>query len=208
MNQTAQPTSSRPNILRRLYAWTLSWAESPFGTYALFLIAFVESSFFPIPPDVLLLALTFAKPAQWWLYGLICTAGSVAGGVLGWVIGLFAWQALAPFFFQFVPGFKQELFDLVQLKYQENAFAAILMAAFTPIPYKVFTIASGVFSVDLWTLIVASILGRGGRFFLVGGIIRLFGPNIRPLIEKYFEIAVILLFLLGLAGFLSIKLLH
>ncbi len=205
---SSSTSSSRPNFLRRLYAWTLSWAETPYSNYALFLLAFVESSIFPIPPDVLLLALTFAKPTGWWVYGTICTVGSVAGGVLGWAIGLLAWQALAPFFFQFVPGFQPELFDLVQLKYQENAFAAILMAAFTPIPYKIFTIASGVFSVELWTLVLASLLGRGGRFFLVSGIIRLFGPSIRPYLEKYFEIAVTLLFLLGLAGFLSLKLLH
>lgn len=204
----AAPLTHKPNILRRLYAWTLHWASTPYGLVALVAIAFLESSFFPIPPDVLLLALCFANPVRWWVYALWCTIASVAGGVLGWVIGVLAWGAVGGLFFSYVPGFTQEKFDLVAGYYNENALLAIIVAGFTPIPYKIFTIASGVFSVDLWTLVLGSIIGRGGRFFLVAGIIRVFGVHVRPVIEKYFEWACLLLGILAVGGFVALKYLH
>jgi membrane protein YqaA with SNARE-associated domain len=111
-------------------------------------------------------------------------------------------------FFRFVPGFTPEVFAKVQQLYLDNAFLAILGAAFTPIPYKVFTIASGVFEVALPILIGASIFGRGARFFMVAGVIRMFGPAIKPHLEKYLEWASVILFLLGLAGFAAIKWMH
>lgn len=198
----------RPNSIRRLYDWTLSWADRPGGKRAMVGLSFIESSFFPIPPDPLLMALCFGKPKDWWKYALWCSIASVAGGVFGWWIGMTFWQATETFFFKMVPGFTPELFAMVQEKYNENAFLAILTAAFTPIPYKVFTIASGVFKVGLTTLISASIIGRSARFFMVAGTIRLFGPAIKPHLEKYLEVAAITMFLLGLAGFLALKWLH
>jgi membrane protein YqaA with SNARE-associated domain len=204
------PESEVPKVglIRRLYNWTLSWAERPGGTRALVGLSFVESSFFPIPPDPLLMALCFAKPKDWWKFALWCTVASVAGGVFGWWIGMTFWHATEAFFFRVVPGFSPEIFEVVQQKYNENAFLAVLTAAFTPIPYKVFTIASGVFEVALTTLVAASVIGRGARFFLVAGVIRLFGPTIKPHLERYLEIAAIVLFLVGLVGFLAIKWLH
>ncbi|NBU68944.1 MAG: DedA family protein [Verrucomicrobia bacterium] len=169
------------------------------------LIAFIESSFFPIPPDVLLMALCFAHPKKWAHFAFWCTVGSVAGGVFGWWIGHAFWEALAPWFFTHVPGFTEDTFQKVEGFYRQNAFLFILTAAFTPIPYKVFTVASGVFAVPIATLVSASILGRAGRFFLVAAVIRLGGPSIRPHIEKYLEVAVTLLFLLGVAGFMAIR---
>jgi len=201
----SETTVVKKNPLRRLYEWTLHWADTPYGLPALFIISFAESSFFPIPPDVLLLALCFARPQKWYLYAFWCTVASVLGGVFGWYLGLGFWYLVDDLFFQVVPGFTPEIFALVQTKYQENAFLAILTAAFTPIPYKVFTIASGVFSVSVVTVILASIVGRGARFFLVCGTVRFFGPLIKPYVEKYFEIAVTLLFLLGVVGFFAIK---
>lgn len=201
----AAERAPRPNWIRRLYAWTLSWAERPGGARAMAVLSFFESSFFPIPPDPLLMALTYSKPKAWWKFAFWCTASSVAGGVFGWWIGLQFWHVTQEFFFRVVPGFSPEVFEQVQALYLENAFLAILGAAFTPIPYKVFTIASGVFEVGLTVLVGASILGRGARFFLVAAVIRLFGPAIKPHLEKYLEWASVVMFLLGVAGFVAIK---
>ncbi|MCX7827483.1 MAG: DedA family protein, partial [Verrucomicrobiae bacterium] len=134
--------SRRPHLIRRLYDWTLGWAERPGGAWALFLIAFAESSVFPIPPDVLLLALCVGAPKKSFRFALICASGSVLGGMAGYLIGSAAWHIVKDFFIPFV--FSQEAFEKVQSLYQGNAFVAILTAAFTPIPYKVFTVAAGV----------------------------------------------------------------
>ena len=199
-------TASRSsNPLRRLYRWVLSWAETPFGTPALFCLAFAESSFFPIPPDVLQIALSVSKPRRSFYYASVAVLGSVLGGLLGWWIGHTLWESISGFFFEHIPGFTRENFALVEGRYREQAFLAIFTAAFTPIPYKVFTIASGVFEVALPTLIVASILGRGGRFYLVAGSIFFFGPRVKGFLERYFEWATVGLLLLGVGGFLAVK---
>lgn len=198
-------TPKRPNIVRRLYAWVLTWADSRYGTLALFVIAFAESSFFPIPPDVLQIALSVAKPKRAFFYTAVATAASVLGGVLGWYIGHALWESVSTFFFDHVPGFTRENFALVESKYNDHAFLAIFTAAFTPIPYKIFTIAGGVFQVALPTLVLASIVGRGARFFLVGSLIFFLGPKVKEVIEKYFELATIALLVLGIAGFAAVK---
>ena len=197
--------AKRPNILKRSYNWVLSWADTPYGSPALFGIAFIESSFFLIPPDVLQIALSVSKPKRSFYYAAIATAGSVLGGILGWAIGLFLWEQLQGFFFDYVPGFTRERFLLVEQKYQANAFLAIFGAAFTPIPYKIFTIASGVFEVALGTLVVASLLGRAGRFFLVASAIFFFGPKVKHLLETYFEWFTLALVALGVGGFVAVK---
>lgn len=196
-------TETKPHFLRRLYNWTADWAQRPSGKWALFIIAFVESSFFPIPPDVLLLALCVTAPTRSFQFALICSCGSVAGGMFGYLLGSMAWQTLQGVFIPYV--FSQELFDKVQLLYQKNAFLAVLTAAFTPIPYKVFTIAAGVFDVNFFAFSTASAVGRSARFFLVGGFLYFFGPPVRVLIEKYFDLLAWALLLLGIAGFVAIK---
>ncbi len=196
---------SKPNILKRLYNWTISWAEKPQGLWALAILSFAESSFFPIPPDVLLIPLVFGAPKKWLKIVLICTAASVLGGVFGWYIGRVAWDALQSFFFDYVPGFTHQNFEFVQQSYQNNAFLAIFGAALTPIPYKIFTIAAGVCDVSLGTLILASICGRGGRFFVVGLIIYFVGPKAKPFIDKYFNILATSFFVLLVLGFVAIK---
>ncbi len=149
--------------IRGLYDWTLSWAETKYGALALFVLAFAESSFFPIPPDILLIALCVSLHKKSLKFAAICTVGSVLGGVFGYFIGYSFYEYIGVFIIQALN--YQQYFDLVGQMYANNAFFAILAAAITPIPYKVFTIAAGVWHIDLVTLITASILGRGFRFF-------------------------------------------
>jgi membrane protein YqaA with SNARE-associated domain len=202
--ETAGPKIfKRPHALRRLYDWTLSWAERPGGSWALFLIAVAESSFFPIPPDVLLMALCVGATKKSFRFAFICAFGSVVGGMLGYAIGWGAWHAVSGYFIPLV--FSQELFDKVAVLYQGNAFLAVLTAAFTPIPYKVFTIAAGVFEVNFWTFVLASVVGRSARFFMVAGLIFFFGARIKELVEKYFDWFALALLALGIAGFVAIK---
>lgn len=197
----------KPNIIRRLYAWTVSWADHPGGTWALFFIAFAESSFFPIPPDILLLALCFGAREKWLKYALVCTAGSVLGGIVGWGIGYGLRETVAiPLLNVFDSSGEIQL--EIQNWYDDYGFWGILIAAITPIPYKVFTIFSGMANYSLPLLIVASVIGRGFRFFLVAGLIRIFGLRVRPFIEKHLEWLFILgtLFLIG--GFVLLKFSH
>lgn len=196
-----------PGPIRRLYNWTISWADRPGGTWALFLIAFAESSFFPIPPDVLLLALCFGAREKWAKYALVCTAGSVLGGILGWTIGWGLADSVArPLLALFDPTGHTQV--KIQDWYTEYGFYGILLAAITPIPYKVFTVASGMFHYSLPMLIVASIVGRGFRFFVVAGIIRVFGPTVRPFIEKHLEWCFLIGGALLIGGFVAIKFLR
>jgi membrane protein YqaA with SNARE-associated domain len=198
---------ARPNALKRLYLWVLHWADTRYGTPALAAISFAESSFFPIPPDVLQIALSVAKPKRSFYYAAVSAAASVAGGVLGWMIGAFLWHAMDDVMFAYVPGFTHETFEHVRQLYLGSAFLAIVTAAFTPIPYKVFTIASGVFGVPLPTLLLGSALGRSGRFFLVAAVIYVFGPTVRGFLDRYLEWITIGLFVLLIAGFYAARLL-
>ncbi len=195
----------KENVVRRLYRWVLHWAETPYGTPALAVISFAESSFFPIPPDVLQVALSISKPRRSFYYAGVSAVASVAGGVAGWYIGHWFWLGVSDFFFTYVPGFSAETFDKVRKMYEENAFLAIFGAAFTPIPFKVFTVAAGVFDISIATLIWASVAGRSLRFFLVATAIYFFGDQAKKLLESYFEVITIGLFLLMIAGFLAIK---
>jgi len=204
---TTPPAGKRPGRLKRLYLWVLHWAATPYGTPALAVLSFAESSFFPIPPDVLQIALSVSRPRRSFYYAAVSGAASVAGALLGWLIGYAFWASLGDVFMRYVPGCTPQNIDYVGRLYQDNAFLAILGAAFTPIPYKVFTIAAGVFSqyVPLHILIAASILGRFGRFFAVAAGVVFLGPSVKALLEKYFEWAALLLFALLIAGFVAIK---
>ena len=169
------------------------------------ILSFAESSFFPIPPDVLLIPLVFGAPKKWWRIAAACTAASVLGGVFGWCIGHAAWGATQSFFFDYIPGFTHENFEFVEQSYQNNAFLAIFGAALTPIPYKIFTIAAGVCNVPIATLVLASLVGRGGRFFAVALIVRIVGPKARNFIDKYFNILASAFFVLLVLGFVAVK---
>ena len=182
----------------------IRWAETPHGALALFLIAFAESSFFPIPPDPLLIALVLGVRKRWWWFAAICTAGSVLGGVLGYWIGAAFFDTLGQPIINFYHA--QELFEKVKLQYETYDYWIVGAAAFTPIPYKVFTIASGVFKINLLGFSLVSLLGRGARFFLVAGILFFCGAWVRERIEKYFDLFSILFVVLLVAGFAVIKL--
>ncbi|KKU80278.1 MAG: hypothetical protein UY07_C0048G0010 [Parcubacteria group bacterium GW2011_GWA1_47_8] len=170
-----------------LIAWMVRHAEGPKAKWWLFGLAFAESSFFPIPPDVLLGAILLTRErVRAFYYASITTIGSVLGGLFGYAIGYF--------FFQTVGGLLVHTYHLetqmitVQKLFADNAFFAIFVAAFTPIPYKVFTIAAGLFGINIPTFIIASILGRGGRFFAVAVIMRFFGGHIARLLYRYFNV--------------------
>ena len=206
----AAPACAVPrwHIHRRMYNWVLSLAHHRHATAALFLLSFAESSFFPIPPDVLQIALTLERRTRAWYYAAVSTVASVLGGVFGWVIGFALWATVDDFFFKFVPGVTPESFSVVERKFSENDFLTIFTAAFTPIPYKVFTIAAGVFEISLFMLIVGSIVGRGGRFFLVAGLLYVFGPPVKSFIERYFNVMTLIFTALLIGGLFLVKLLR
>jgi len=193
----------KANHIRRLYDWTIHWAKTPHSAWALFILAFCESSFFPIPPDVLLIALAVAIPAKSFKYALICSVGSVLGGCFGYLIGYQFFEYVGRPIISFYN--ITDIFDAVSTQYQNNAFSAIAVAGFTPIPYKVFTISAGVCKVNIFTLILASALSRSARFFMVAGLFYLFGPKIKTFIEKYFNILSIIFVILLISGFFAIK---
>jgi len=207
----AQPRTAwyrRPGAwLKRLYHWVLHWADTPYGVAALFLLAFAESSFFPIPPDVLLIALALAKPRKSLWFAAVCSAGSVLGGMAGYAIGYFFRTTVGDPIIRFYH--LEEAFRRVEQLYRDNAFAAVFTAAFTPIPYKVFTIAGGICAIGFWQdLVLGSLIGRSARFFLVALLFFFFGPPIKRLIDRYFEWLTLLFAVLLIGGFAAIKLLH
>ena len=202
---TAQPQEKKPGIVRRLYDWMLSWAESKWGAVALFLFALCESIFFPVPPDVLLIALCIGCVSKSFKYAAICTAGSVLGAIVGFGLGAFCWELVDSWFIPSI--FSQEAFDNVGLKYSEWNFWLVFTAGFTPIPYKLITISAGVFLgvADFWIFIIASFVSRGLRFTLVAGLIYKFGASIKKFIDKYFNLCALAFTVLLIGGFLLIK---
>ncbi|MFQ5492730.1 MAG: YqaA family protein [Candidatus Dojkabacteria bacterium] len=176
---------------RRAYNWTLKWGKTKYATLALFLLAFAESSFFPIPPDVLMLALTVSRPKQWLKMALITLSGSVLGAILGYFIGFTLFEAIGQPMVDFYH-LHEEIAHVGKI-FEENAFYAILISSITPIPYKVFTISTGLFKISLPILIISSIIGRGARFLLVAYLTGRYGVKIQKLIEKYFDVLGLLL---------------
>jgi len=184
--------------LRRLYDWVLSWAHHPYAQAALFVLAFAESSVFPIPPDVLLIALALGIPARAFRFALITTVGSVLGGLAGYAIGYGLMASVGQWILDFYNLHAQ--FERIRELYLQYDVWAVGIAGFTPIPYKVFTIAAGAFDMDLWRFALASLAGRGGRFYLVALLIYYYGAPIRGFIDRYFG-ALTLVFTALLVGF-------
>ncbi len=190
-------------MLRKLYDWILHWADRPAGAWALFVLAFCESSFFPIPPDVLLIALAVGAPKKAFKFALICSAGSVVGGCVGYLIG---WQ------FMDIIGDKIIAFygltdkvDYIASLFRTYDAWAVSIAGFTPIPYKLFTLSAGAFGVSFPVFVISSAASRTLRFVLVGGLIYWFGPKIQTVIDRYFNIVVTAFTVLLIAGFAAIK---
>lgn len=200
--------ANRWAIHRRLYVWVLSFAHHRHSTSALFVLSFAESSFFPVPPDVLQIALTLERRERAWFYAMVSTIASVLGGAAGYFIGWALWEAVKQPFFEYVPGFTPEVYDKVHVWYDQYNFWIVFAAAFTPIPYKVFTITGGVFGIFFPMFLVASTIGRGARFFLVAALLWKFGPPIRTFIDRYFNLLCIAATLLLLGGFVLIKYMH
>ena len=190
-------------MLRRLYDWVLHWAKTPYGTWALFLLAFCESSFFPIPPDVLLIALAVALPKKAFKYALVCSVGSLLGGCLGYLIG---WQFMVGLGDGIIRFYGlQDKYEYIRRLYVTYDAWAVGIAGLTPIPYKVFTITAGAFRINFMVFLVASAVSRSARFFLVGGLIYLFGPKIQSFIDRYFNTLVVVFVILLILGFVVIK---
>ncbi len=203
-DSAATGATPRRSWLRRLYDWVLHWAETPYGVPALAILAVAESSFFPVPPDVLLIALAIAIPRRALHYALVCTIASVAGGVLGYAIGHYGYELIGQRIVAFYHG--EAVMAQVRVWYDTYGFFGVLIAAVTPIPYKVFTIASGVFDFAFGTFMVASVLGRGLRFFAVAGLIYAFGAPIKSFIDRYFNLLAVIFIILLVGGFVVIKL--
>ena len=198
-----KPSPVQSSLLRRLYDWTLSWADRRGGVWALFFIALLESSVFPIPPDVLLVALCVGGVAKSYKFALICTAGSILGGMIGYAIGYWGFEAIGKPIIAFYNG--EEAMQDVRSFYNEYGFWGNLLAAVTPIPYKVFTIASGAFQFSLGKFLLASILGRSLRFFALASALYFFGAPIRSFIDKYFNLCAWLFIAVLIAGFVALK---
>lgn len=191
------------NLIRRLYRWTMKWGDSPQAEQALFTITTTESSFFPIPPDPLLIAMVTANTQKWARLALLTTVASVLGAVIGYLIGMFLFESAGRAIVDFYS--LEEEFAAVRERYDANAFLAILAAGFTPIPFKVFTLAAGLFQINLLTLIVASVLGRGGRFFLVAYLSKQLGARYKDKIERYIDWLGLAFLALLILGFVAVR---
>ena len=198
------------NIVKKVYDWMLSWGSSKWGGTALFIFAFAESSFFPIPPDVLLIALCLGAAAKSFRYASICLSGSLLGAIAGYALGFFLWQTpsgeftpLACFFFDNV--FSIDGFRRVAELYDRYNFWIVFTAGFTPLPYKLFTITGGLFHINPVMFVIASIISRGLRFFLIAGLIWKFGEPIKKFIDKYFNLLAIAFTILLIGSFFIVS---
>jgi membrane protein YqaA with SNARE-associated domain len=195
---------------RRLYNWVVHFADTPHGERALFLLSFAESSFFPVPPDVLLAPLTLGAPKKWFRFALSCSIASVLGGILGYFIGMFLWDQIGGWVFAHLGGigFTEENFTAFQDGYNKYGFWIVFTCGFTPLPYKVCTITAGIAGIFFPGFLIASALSRSARFFLVAGLFGWKGEAIRPFIEKYFNWLSLAFVILLIGGFAVLKLLH
>lgn len=185
-------------MVKRLYNWVLSWSGSRWGVLALFLMALFEASWFPLPPDILLIALCLGATQKSFRFATVCLAGSILGAALGYCIGHFLWvtpagdpTSIANFFYDHV--FSVEGFNNVGRMYDKYNFWIVFTAGFTPLPFKLFTIAGGMFSINFPMFMIASAVSRGMRFFLIGWLIWKYGAPIKTFIDKYFNLLASLL---------------
>jgi membrane protein YqaA with SNARE-associated domain len=190
-------------MIRRLYDWTLSLAQHPRAIWALAFIAFIESSFFPIPPDLILIPLIIAMPTSAFRIALVATVASVLGGMFGYAIGAFAFDALGqPILAAMGKGHAMEEFNT---KFNDFGFWPVLIAGITPFPYKVITIMSGWTGLPIGTFIATSIIARGLRFFIVAALLWKFGAPIRDFIERRLGLVFIAFILVLFGGFAAVK---
>ena len=182
------------NFLKKTYNWTLEKAQHKNAKWYLSLISFAESSFFPIPPDILLIPMALASKANALFYAFICTLFSVLGGILGYAIGYFFYNSVGIYIVDFYH--LENSFNIFENYYKEFGILIVLGAGITPFPYKFITIASGVFGLNIFLFIIVSIIGRGLRFYLIAILLYFFGEKIKLIIDKYFNILTIVFFIL------------
>ena len=191
------------SIVRSMYDWVLEKSTHRFAAWFLSLIAFLESSIFPIPPDVMLIPMCLGAPKKSFWFATICTVSSVLGGILGYYIGMFFYEAIGQdiiSFYQLEPAFLK-----IQFYFKEYGVWFLLLAGITPIPYKVFAIGAGVFQMVFLPFVLTSIVGRGFRFFLVSLLIYWIGPPVRTWIDRYFNWLMILFGILFIGSFILLK---
>lgn len=190
-------------MLRRLYDKVLEWANHRHALPALAGVSFAESSFFPIPPDIMLIPMILAERSRALLIALVCTIASVAGGALGYYIGYALWDVAAAPLLDFY-GYLEK-FEEFKGSYNEQGAWIVFMFGLTPFPYKVITIASGATALNIWTFLAASVAARGLRFFILSGLLYFFGPTIKSFIDRYFALLTFALAGLVILGFVGIK---
>jgi len=190
-------------MIRRLYDWTLSLASGPRAPAALGSVSFIESSVFPIPPDILLIPMVIARRDKAWWYALLCTITSVAGGIAGYLIGMFLFEQVAVPVLTFYG--KMHWLDEFSTVFSQYGWWFVFIAGLTPFPYKVITIASGVAGLSLPVFIFASIVSRGIRFFIVAGLLYLFGPPIKDFIERRLGLMFTIFVVLLVGGFVLLR---
>ncbi len=191
------------NFLKRTYNWTLEKAQHKNAKWYLSLISFVESSFFPIPPDILLIPMALASKANALFYAFLCTLFSVLGGILGYAIGYFFYNSVGIYIVDFYH--LENSFNIFESYYKEFGILIVLGAGITPFPYKFITIASGVFGLNIFLFIIVSIIGRGLRFYLIAILLYFFGEKIKLIIDKYFNVLTIVFFILLIGSVFIIR---
>ncbi len=201
-NSNTNNKQKTKNPIKRLYNWVLSLADSKFGALFLCINAFIESFIFPIPPDVLQIALSIGNRRKSLYYALMSTVFSILGAMVGYYFGSFLWESVGVKIVELYHA--EAIFESLKTTFNENGFIAIFIAALTPVPYKIFTIAAGVCKTDLWVFIMASIVGRGLRFFAVGLLIFIFGEKIKTFIDKYFNLVTIVFTVLLIGGIILV----
>ena len=186
------------NILRKIYNWTIEKSKHPKAVWFLSLVSFSESSFFPIPPDIILIPMIIAKRTRAWFYAFVCTISSVLGGLFGYCIGYFFYNSIGKIILEYYGLTNQ--FIIFEEYYLKYGILIVIGAGITPFPYKFITIASGVFGLNVFLFTVVSFFSRGLRFYLLSFLLKFFGEKIEKLIDKYFNILAILFFVLLVAG--------
>ena len=190
-------------FFKKIYKWVLSLSTRKNSYYSISLLSFSESFFFPIPPDILLIPMIIAKKAKAWMYAFICTFSSVLGGIAGYAIGYFFYNSIGVLIIDAYH--LSDSFNVFEGYYNEYGILIVLGAGFTPFPFKFITIASGVFNLNIFLFIITSIIARGLRFYLLAGLLFVFGEKIKVLIDKYFNMLAILFFILLIGSMLLIK---
>ena len=191
-------------MIKNLYNKTMALAGHPQAIFLLGAVSFIEASFFPIPPDVMLIPMVLMNPSRAWLFALVATAFSVLGGIFGYIIGTFSYEHIAePLLYSL--GKEAQMVDFSN-KYNEIGFWAVITAGISPIPYKVVTIMSGATNLNFAVFLGASMASRGLRFFVVAGLLHFYGHEIRDFIERYLNWVFMLFVILLVVGFIGFKL--